>query len=582
VAPNAELYINDFDTTNTTKRQFLYNLVADLRSRGIPVDGVGHQMHNNVDFPSGQAIVDTIELFHGLGVKNEVTELDVSIYSNSLPGPIADYFDIPADRLVQQGYRYRTFFDAFRRLQGKLASVTFWGQADDHTWLATSGRTNAPLLFDLSLKKKHAYWGVIDPLQLPGADLAVSAAAPGSVAAGQTLEVALGVLNDGDEDNAPYLPADDDLPAENVSLVSTLPAGTTFQSLAAPPGWSCTTPPVGGTGQIACTLASLDVDASEAFALAVTPACSNPNGTALATSATATSSTRDPNLAPNNTASASSFVTNPPPVVSLVGASEVTLECSSSFTDPGATAEDACDGPVAVTTSGSVNPAVVGAYTLGYAASDSAGGTASLSRLVTVIDTMAPVFDANDLTVLIPGVKLVVNNAVLYVNGRSYPLDEPIEILGHTIVFEGETIVIDGKPFALDGRTVMMLLPLGQYHSFSIADFIAALGADCDMSLDLGDVVIDEVTSDEVDNAPGGTDGNTTNDISLAPDCRTLRLRAERDNKGNGRVYTVKLRARDASGNVTVRSLKVIVPKNQGTGSGIDDGPKNTVTGACP
>jgi endo-1,4-beta-xylanase len=88
VAPNAELYINDFDTTNTTKRQFLYDLVADLRSRGIPVDGVGHQMHNNVDFPSGQAIIDTIELFHGLGVKNEVTELDVSIYSNSLPGPI--------------------------------------------------------------------------------------------------------------------------------------------------------------------------------------------------------------------------------------------------------------------------------------------------------------------------------------------------------------------------------------------------------------------------------------------------------------------------------------------------------------
>jgi endo-1,4-beta-xylanase len=218
VAPNAELYINDFDTTSTAKRQFLYNLVSDLRSRGIPVDGVGHQMHNNVDFPSGQAIIDTIELFHGLGVKNEVTELDVSIYSNSLPGPIADYFDIPAERLVQQGYRYRTFFDAFKRLQGKVASITFWGQADDHTWLATSGRTNAPLLFDQSLKKKHAYWGVIDPLQLPGADLVVSldAASP-SVSAGQTLGYALGVRNDGDEDTQPFQPADDDLPAANRS-----------------------------------------------------------------------------------------------------------------------------------------------------------------------------------------------------------------------------------------------------------------------------------------------------------------------------------------------------------------------------
>ena len=51
-APNARLYINDFDTTNPTKRQFLRNLIVNLQSRGIPIDGIGHQMHNNVDFPS--------------------------------------------------------------------------------------------------------------------------------------------------------------------------------------------------------------------------------------------------------------------------------------------------------------------------------------------------------------------------------------------------------------------------------------------------------------------------------------------------------------------------------------------------
>ncbi len=584
VAPNAELYINDFDTTSTAKRQFLHDLVADLKSRGIPVDGVGHQMHNNVDFPSGQAIIDTIELFHALGVKNEVTELDVSIYSNSLPGPIADYFDIPAERLVQQGYRYRTFFDAFKRLQGKIASVTFWGQADDHTWLASSGRTNAPLLFDLSLKKKHAYWGVVDPLQLPGADVAVTLDANASVAAGQTLDYALVVRNDGDEDTQPFQPPNDDLPAANVSLSSALPPGTVFESLDAPPGWSCTTPLVGGTGQIACTLESLEVNASESFVLAVRPLCSTPDGSELSATASASSSTLDPNLAPNNSATETSLVSNPPPVVTLAGSTAVTLECGSSFVDPGATALDACDGPVAVTTTGAVNTAVVGVYPLVYDAVDSAGGSAlDVTRLVSIIDTIAPVMDANDLTVLLPGVRIVINNGVLRVNGQTFPLDgRTFTILGQTIGFDGESIIVNGVPIVLDGRTVVLLPALGQYQTFTVADFIAALAPDCDANLDLGDIVIDQVTSDELDDKQGGSDGNTTNDMSLAADCRSVRLRIERDNAGNGRVYTVTLRVADASGNRTTRSLKVFVPKNAANGSGVDDGPRNTVTGSCP
>ena len=41
-----------------------------MKSRGVPIDGVGHQMHNNVDFPSGQAIVNAIDTIHALGVDN--------------------------------------------------------------------------------------------------------------------------------------------------------------------------------------------------------------------------------------------------------------------------------------------------------------------------------------------------------------------------------------------------------------------------------------------------------------------------------------------------------------------------------
>jgi endo-1,4-beta-xylanase len=167
VAPNAKLFINDFDTTNVTKRTFLFNLISNLRSRGVPIDGIGHQMHNNIDFPSAQAIIGTINLFWGLGLENEITELDVSIYSGSQTVIFDDYALIPQSIFIKQGYRYRTFFDAFRQLQGKINSVTFWGQADDHTWLTSAGRVNAPLLFDQSLRHKFAYLGIIDPTQLP-------------------------------------------------------------------------------------------------------------------------------------------------------------------------------------------------------------------------------------------------------------------------------------------------------------------------------------------------------------------------------------------------------------------------------
>src|SRR5207247_594199 len=79
-APNAKLYINDYNTTITSKRTFLYNLVSNLKSRGIPIDGVGHQMHSNIQFPSPQSVTDTINLFAGLGMDNQITELDISIY----------------------------------------------------------------------------------------------------------------------------------------------------------------------------------------------------------------------------------------------------------------------------------------------------------------------------------------------------------------------------------------------------------------------------------------------------------------------------------------------------------------------
>src|SRR5206468_492834 len=79
------------------------------------------------------------------------------------------------------------------------------------------------------------------------------------------------------------------------------------------------------------------------------------------------------------------------PVVSLAGG-DVTLECHGpAFSDPGASASDACAGSLAVSVSGSVDVNTVGDYTLTYSATDPSGNSDSKSRTVHVLDTTKPV-----------------------------------------------------------------------------------------------------------------------------------------------------------------------------------------------
>ena len=71
------------------------------------------------------------------------------------------------------------------------------------------------------------------------------------------------------------------------------------------------------------------------------------------------------------------YVDTTPPVITLSGNSEMTIQSGDSFSDPGYTAQDAGDGDVtaSVTTSGTVDPGTPGDYTITYSVTDSAGNT---------------------------------------------------------------------------------------------------------------------------------------------------------------------------------------------------------------
>ncbi|MBB5802886.1 endo-1,4-beta-xylanase [Saccharothrix ecbatanensis] len=164
VAPNAQLVINDYNTNVPSKRDKLYDLVVKLRAEGVPIDAVGHQMHINVQWPSVTETEAMLTKFAPLGIDQQITEMDISIYtdnSQSYPTP-------PREVLLTQAYRYRDMFELYKRHSDKISSVTLWGLADDGTWLDSFPvtRKDHPLLFDTRLQAKDAYWGVVDPSRI--------------------------------------------------------------------------------------------------------------------------------------------------------------------------------------------------------------------------------------------------------------------------------------------------------------------------------------------------------------------------------------------------------------------------------
>ncbi len=138
----------------------------------------------------------------------------------------------------------------------------------------------------------------------------------------------------------------------------------------------------GCAGAFAATASTLDVNTPGTYT--VTYTASDPAGNA------ATPVTRTVNV-----------VDTTAPVITLNGANTLTVECHTTFTDPGATADDSCSGSIAVTASGIVNVDVPGSYTITYSATDGTN-PATASRVVNVVDTTAPVITligANAVTV---------------------------------------------------------------------------------------------------------------------------------------------------------------------------------------
>ncbi|WP_138752625.1 endo-1,4-beta-xylanase [Paenibacillus sinopodophylli] len=166
--PAAQLFYNDYNESNPHKRDKIYRLVKSLLEQGAPVHGVGLQAHWNVYSPSLDEIREAIEKYAMLGLRLQLTELDVSLFRHE--DERTDLTSPPEELLELQAKRYEAIFLLLKEYQVHIDAVTFWGADDNYTWLSNfpvRGRKNWPLLFDEQHQPKEAFWRVIGkPTQL--------------------------------------------------------------------------------------------------------------------------------------------------------------------------------------------------------------------------------------------------------------------------------------------------------------------------------------------------------------------------------------------------------------------------------
>ena len=149
--PAATLFYNDYGIEAPgPKADAVYTLLASLRARGVPVGGVGFELH--VTGPAafdGAALRAQMARFAGLGLQVAVTEMDVRMRP-----------PFTASQLRQQAADYAGALQACRDQPACHTFVT-WGFTDEDSWVpGTFPGFGAALPFDTQLRPKPAAYAL--------------------------------------------------------------------------------------------------------------------------------------------------------------------------------------------------------------------------------------------------------------------------------------------------------------------------------------------------------------------------------------------------------------------------------------
>lgn len=154
----SDLFLNDYNLEyNPAKLDSFVALVSELKTKGVPITGVGTQMHISIN--TDKAGIDNMfSKLAATGLKVKISELDIRINPSNTVGftPTQMLFE-------QQAAMYKYVLQSYysKVPTAQRYGVTVWGITDKFSWIIVSqGKEDMPLLFDQNYQKKAAYTGL--------------------------------------------------------------------------------------------------------------------------------------------------------------------------------------------------------------------------------------------------------------------------------------------------------------------------------------------------------------------------------------------------------------------------------------
>jgi endo-1,4-beta-xylanase len=153
--PDALLFYNDYGAEDINpKSDAIYEMVKAWVEKGVPIHGVGLQMHTSIGQPPDlDELRENIRRLGDLGLQVHITEMDVALYG------VTD-----EEHLAEQAQVYRDVIGVCLEEEACTALLT-WGFTDAHSWLRSNNDREAPLLFDANYQPKPAYFTFVEMLE---------------------------------------------------------------------------------------------------------------------------------------------------------------------------------------------------------------------------------------------------------------------------------------------------------------------------------------------------------------------------------------------------------------------------------
>lgn len=157
--PDALLFYNDYGHEfGPTKRTAIINLVNGLIQKGVPIHGIGLQMHTRYT-QSNANLSAAITTAAATGLKVHIAELDIAMN----PDGIQD-LTYSAGLAEQQKAKYEFIVRTYNAIpKNQQFGITTWNVGDSDSWIRGEySRPDWPLPFDDNYNRKAAYQGILD------------------------------------------------------------------------------------------------------------------------------------------------------------------------------------------------------------------------------------------------------------------------------------------------------------------------------------------------------------------------------------------------------------------------------------